>query len=153
MSRRRADWEQRLVDFVEKNRARPYEYGSHDCLLMPAGAVLAVTGKDFGRGHRRKYKSAASASAYLRSLGHDSPEAMLDGLFPVKPVGFAQRGDLVMAEDGIPALCMGGFALSVGSEGNTEGLVRVPRAQWVKAWAVGEQHATIPPEATGGDHF
>jgi hypothetical protein len=39
-------------------------------------------------------------------------------------------------------LCMGAFALSV-AEGTT-GMVRVPREQWVKAWAVGEHHSSWP---------
>jgi hypothetical protein len=138
---RRGDWEPRLASFVEKRREQPYTYGKNDCLLALADAVKAVTGKDYGRGHRGKYKSAASASRYLRKLGHDSPESYLDSLFTEKLPSFAQRGDIVLADDGIPALCMGGFALSVGSEGDREGLVRIPRERWVKAWAVGEHHS------------
>lgn len=138
---RRADWEQRITALVDEVRDKPYAYGSHDCLLWPAAVVKAVTGKDYGRGHRGKYRSAASAYRYLQSLGFNSPESYLDSLFDEKPVGFAQRGDLVLASDGIPAGCMGAFALSVGVEGNTEGLVKVPRSDWVKAWAVGEHHS------------
>ena len=134
---RHPQWEARLTALVAEKRFAPYAYGHHDCMLWPAAVAKAVTGKDHGRGHRGKYKSAASASRYLRSLGHDTPESYLDSLFDEKPVGFAQRGDLVLAADGIPAVCMGGFGLSVGQEGNTEGLVRVPRSDWVKAWRVG----------------
>lgn len=142
---RRPDWEPRLIAAVEKYREQPYAYGRHDCLLWAANAVKAVTGKDFGRGHRGKYRSAASASRYLRqAFGADSPEALLDSLFETKPIGFVQRGDLVIASDGIPAVCVGEFALSPGAEGNREGLVRVRRAEWKKAWAVGEQHADVP---------
>lgn len=139
---RHPQWEQRLLDLVAAAVARPYAYSHWDCLLMPAAMVRAVTGKDFGRGHRGKYRSAASASRYLRKLGFDSPEAMLDSLFPQKPIGFAQRGDLVLAADGVPGVCMGDFALSVG-EGEA-GMVRVPRADWIKAWAIGEQHCDPP---------
>jgi hypothetical protein len=134
---RHPQWDQRLHAFVEKNKARHYAYGEWDCLLFLAGAIRAVTGRDLGRGHRGKYKSAASAARYLQQLGADSPEAYLDLLFEEKHPGFAHRGDVVLASDGIPALCMGAFAFSVGQEGNTEGLVRVPRADWVKAWRVG----------------
>ena len=136
--KRLPDWEQRLADLVQKNRKRPYEPSRHDCLLWPAEVVKAVTGKDYGRGHRGKYKSMAGAYRYLRhTLGHDTAESYLDSLFDEKPVGFAQRGDLVMGSDGIPAVCVGAFALSVGQEGNTEGLVKVPRSDWVKAWRIG----------------
>lgn len=145
MSARHPFWEQRLLALVERERDRPYRYGRHDCLLWAANAVKAVTGADYAKGHRGKYKSAASASRYLRqAFGVETPEALLDTLFEQKPIGFAQRGDIILADDGIPAVCMGDFALSPGEEGNRAGLVRVPRAQWAKAWAIGEQHADIP---------
>ena len=133
---RHAQWDRRLTALIAENRARPYEWGKWDCLMFAAAVAKAVTGKDHARGHRGKYSSFATAYGYLQKLGFDSPAAMLDSLFDEKPAGFAHRGDLVLADDGIPAVCMGAFALSVGQEGNTEGLVRVPRAQWVKAWSV-----------------
>jgi hypothetical protein len=133
---RRPDWEARLSALVEKRKSAPYTPSRHDCLLWPADAVKAVTGKDFGCGHRGKYKSTASGYRHLREkLGHDSPESLLDSLFDEKPIGFAGRGDLVLADDGIPAICMGAFALSVGE--GAVGLVRVPRETWIKAWTVG----------------
>lgn len=142
MTNRHPKWEERLNAFAEKAAAKPYKYGQWDCLLMPAAAVKAVTGKDHGRGHRGKYRSMASASVYLRGLGFDDPAVFLDSLFEQKPIGFAQRGDLIVAKDGIPGVVMGDVALSVG-EGQA-GLVRVPRSEWVKAWAIGEQHADPP---------
>jgi hypothetical protein len=144
MTKRHPQWETRLVEFIAAVRDKPYEYGQHDCLLFAANVAKAVTGKDHGRGHRGKYNSAASASRYLRSLGHDNPESLLDSLFDEKPVGFAGRGDIVLASDGIPAVCMGAFALSVGQEGNRHGLVGVPRSDWIKAWAVGDHHSSWP---------
>ena len=112
----------------------PYDPSRHDCLMWPADVAKAVTGKDPARGHRGKYKSTATGYRYLREqMGYETPEALLDSLFPQKPVGFAHRGDLVLATDGIPALCLGAFALSVSEE---HGLVRVPRSDWVRAWAL-----------------
>lgn len=134
---RRSDWEQRLNDYLAGAMREPHSFGKHDCLLFSAGVVKAVTGKDHGRGHRGKYDSALSGAKYLKHLGFDSPAAMIDSILDEKPVGFAQRGDLVLASDGIPAVCMGDFALSVGQKGDDEGLVRVPRSDWVKAWKVG----------------
>ena len=126
------DWEARLNAYVAKHHARPYSHAWH-CLLFVAGGVKAVTGRDFARGHRGKYRSMAGALRYLRSLGFDNAEAMIDAHLPEKPAGFAQRGDLVLAADDVPALCMGEFALSV----TDEGLARVPRSEWRKAWRVG----------------
>lgn len=134
---RRGDWDARGAAFIASVRSKPHAYGSHDCLMFLAGAIQAVTGEDLARGHRGKYKSAASASRYLRSLGFETPEAFLDSILEQKPHGHAQRFDVVLASDGIPALCMGAFALSVGEEGGAEGLVKVPRSDWRKAWRVG----------------
>lgn len=134
---RHPQWERRLTALVQRKMRSPYVWGSHDCLIWSADVAKAITGKDHARGHRSKYRSHASAYVYLkRKFGVDSAEALLDNLFDEKPASFAHRGDLVLADDGIPAVCMGAFALSVGSEGNHEGLVKVPRSAWVKAWAL-----------------
>lgn len=149
MTERHPLWEQRLHEFVAKNLNRPHVYGEFDCLLMPAGAATAVTGHDHARGHRRKYKSHATAHRYLKTkFGVDRPEQLLDKLFPLKAVGFAQRGDFVlcavdvMVETGqageVVGLCMGSFALVPAADG----LQRVPRGErWLKAWAVGDHHS------------
>lgn len=129
-------WEQRLTNFIAEVYHKPYKWGYHDCLLFCGGIQNAVQGKDQRKAHRGKYKSKASAYRHLKDLGFDSPEEFLDAQFPVGLVGYAQRGDLVMAEDGIPGVCMGSFALSVGQEGNMQGLVRIPRDQWVKVWTL-----------------
>jgi hypothetical protein len=141
---RRHDWEARLSALVAANRARPHAYGQWDCLLWPAAAVKAVTGRDFGRGHRGKYRSQASAYRHLQALGFKSPAALLDSLFEEKPVAFAGRGDLVLvkSESGEqPGVVVGASALVAGQQGEREGLIAMPRTAWLKAWAVGEQHA------------
>ena len=140
---RHRQWEQRLGAFIEKNLDRPHAYGRFDCVLMPLGAAQAVTGKDHGRGHRGKYKTALEAARYLKKLGFDSPAAALDSVFEEKPVGFAQRGDMVLCKTEAgdnPGFVdtTGKFALVVGMTPEREGLIRVPRGDlWLKAWAVG----------------
>jgi hypothetical protein len=140
---RHPKWEERLNAFAESAATRPYKPGQWDCLLMPAAAVKAVTGKDYGRGHRGKYTTAAGAALHLKRMGFDSPLALLDSLFPQKPIGFAQRGDLVLCktESGDnPGVCMGEFALLAGEEGPLRASIDL----WLKAWAIGEQHADLP---------
>lgn len=141
--KRRKDWEQRLSAYFAAVHEKPHKYGHHDCLLHPANAVKAITGHDYGRGHRGKYKDPASAVLYLRSIGFDNPEAMLASLLEEKPVGFAQRGDLVLVPGNetlgwaIPGVCDGAVALVVADNGEREGLFRIPREQWLKAWKIG----------------
>ena len=144
------DWEQRLRAVVDENLRRPYEFGKWDCLLWPAAAVKAVTGRDFGAGHRGKYRSQASAYRYLMKLGFQSPSDLLDGLFERKLPAFAGRGDIVLCHtwDGQenPGVVVGHFALVVGEielpDGSRfSGLIGVARENWLAAWAVGEHHS------------
>jgi hypothetical protein len=138
------DWEQRLHDLVSERLLQPYDPSRHDCLMWPADAVKAVTGKDFGKGHRGKYKSTATGYRHLQKMGFASPEALLNSKFDEKPVGYAGRGDLVLVEvegQRIPAVVIGHHALAIFEAGEFEGLARIDRALWVKAWAVGEHHS------------
>lgn len=141
------DWEQRLHALVAANFNRPHAYGSWDCMLLAAAVIEAVTGEDLGAAHRGKYRSVAGAVRHLGRLGFADPEAMLDSLLEVKPVGFAQRGDLALVPgnglpggDGkwaIPGIVAGDEALVIGTSAERSGLHPVPRAQWLKAWSVG----------------
>jgi hypothetical protein len=102
---RHPQWEARLHAFVSKNLTRAHDYETQwDCLFgLAGGAVRALAGKDQARKHRSKYKSHASVYRYPKSVGHESVESYLDSLFDEKPVGFAQRGDLVLCELGLRA--------------------------------------------------
>lgn len=140
---RRSDWEQRLADFLAAAAERPHRYGSSDCLMTALGAVRAVSGRDFARGHRGKYRSAAGARRYLTALGFASPAVALDSVLERRPRAFAQRGDIVLVTRrsalfakrprwNVPAICIGGEAVAPGEAG----LVRFPRSEWVRAWKV-----------------
>lgn len=134
---RHAQWEQRLVAYLEKAFDRPHEYGAHDCMTHAGRVIQAITGRDVYSAHLGKYADERSSLRYLKSIGFASPEAMLDSLLPVIPIGFAQRGDLALLPDGIPAVVVGGDAAMIGADpGVREGLVLVPRSEWQKAWAV-----------------
>ena len=138
---RRGDWEARLTAFLASARGRPHDYGRHDCLLFAAGAVDAQTGHDYARGFRGRYRSERGAARLLRRLGHRRPEQLIDALLPQIPIGFAQRGDIVLDGEGIPGICVGGEALFVGAGEDgavpERGFAVLPRGEWRRAWAVG----------------
>lgn len=142
---RRHDWETHLHAWLDAARQRPHAYGRHDCMLFVASAVKAVTGKDYARGHRGRYGSAAGAARYLRRRGFSSPAAWIDSVLAERPVAFAQRGDVVLDDEGIPGICTGHEAVFVGREGVRDGLVTLGREHWTKAWAVG-----VPAEGAHG---
>lgn len=131
------DWERRLSAYLASVTARPHVYGEHDCLLHCAAVVEALTGVDLGAEHRGKYHDEAGAKAYLESLGYASPAHLIDAHLSAKARLKAGRGDVILDDEGVPGGCIGGEALMVGMKDGDEGLVRVPRARWVRAWAVG----------------
>jgi hypothetical protein len=134
---RRPDWEARLLAYLAEVQDRPYRWGRHDCALFGAGVVRAVTGKDFGRGWRGKYKSAAGAARILARRGFADYEGPFTAALgePVAPL-LCQRGDVVSNGDSIGVLWQQGgpVALFVGADGEREGLVIMPVGSLVKGW-------------------
>lgn len=139
--RLRRDWDQRFADWLAETTARKHRFSHHDCLMQPAGAIEAQTGRDLADGHRGRYRTARGAAAYLRGLGFDSAEALLDSILDPVPPAFAQRGDIALIQipegPAVPGVVIGGEALFV-VHGEPEPL-RVPRSAWVKAWSVGRR--------------
>lgn len=130
---RLSTWEPRLKAYLAEHRDAALVYGVTDCCMFAAGAVEAMTGEDPMPEFRGRYRSQAGASRALRTIGAGDLASTLSTKFEPKPVGFAQRGDLVM-HDGSVGVCIGAEALFVPMTGS--GLVRVPRRDWSAAWAV-----------------
>jgi hypothetical protein len=130
--------------YLARVAERPYRWGRHDCLIHAANAVDAVTGRDYAEGQRGAYRGANGAARRLMALGFDTPEALVDSLFPQKPPALAQRGDLVIDDEGVIGVCLGAEAAMVGMEEPgadraarpRRGLMTVPRERWRKAWKV-----------------
>lgn len=139
--RLRPDWEPRLNAWLEGRQDHPHQWGEHDCLLQPAGAIEAQTGRDFAEGHRGKYRSANGATRYLRTLGFRMPAQLLDSILDRVPPAFAQRGDIALVKlpdlPAVPAVIIGGEALAL-VHGFDQPL-RVPRQFWTRAWSVGRR--------------
>ena len=140
MSKRLPDWEERLGAYLMEVRERAHAFGSHDCALHGARAVEAITGADHGAPFRGRYTTALGAKRALKRFGAGSIEATFDAHLASIPPSFAGRGDLVMADTPTgPAIgvCIGGDGMFVGREGEHDGLVRLPRSTWTRAWRVG----------------
>lgn len=131
------DWEARLAAYLEPLRARAFAWGSHDCCTFAAGAVEAMTGTDPMPEFRGRYSTAIGSARALRRFGAGDLAATLDGKFEAVPASLAHRGDIVMSS-GLLGICLGGFLVAVGREGDREGLVRFDRATWIepRAWRV-----------------
>ena len=132
MITRLADWRPRLVAYLEEVRARPFGYGSHDCALFAAGAVMAMTGTDLASDYRGRYGSLKEGL----KLAGTSHLRILRQHFEEVPTAFAGVGDLAMiGEIGFPALgIFEGEHILVLRE---DGLGLMPRAAATQAWRVG----------------
>lgn len=131
-----SNWETALADYLAPLMATAeLKWGTMDCALFGAGAVLVMTGFDGAAAFRGKYSTATGSVRALKRYGAGSLEATFDAALPERPIGFARRGDLVMY-DGAVGVCIGADALFMPREGDAPGLVRIPRALWTKAWAV-----------------
>jgi hypothetical protein len=127
---RHEDWEKRLNDYLDN--VPPFEWGTNDCCLFAANAVLAMTGEDYAKPYRG-YKTAKGALSRLKDIGVAGVATNALGA-PKAPL-FAQRGDVVSFEtgDGIAlGVCIGAKIAAVGQDG----LVMLPMSQAIQAWSV-----------------
>ncbi len=108
------DWEQRLYQFIEGRRLRPFAWGRHDCALFAADAVQQMTGVDLAAEVRGQYHTAKAARDY-----GDLADVMDRTGLPRKPhPGLAARGDVVLLPARYPrralGICLGGVCVAPG---------------------------------------
>jgi hypothetical protein len=127
------DWESRLAAYLVEAEGRPHVYGQHDCTTFAAGAVMAMTGVDPMPEFRGRYSTAKGSAMALRRYGAGTLEATMDAKFEAIGRAFARRGDVVLFESAV-GVCIGADAMFVGTDDEKPGLIRVPRALWLKAW-------------------
>lgn len=137
--KRKEDWPEILAAFIHERRAMPFAWGSNDCCLFSADAILAMTGVDLMAGYRGKYSSALSAVRAFKAVGGLESGVVAScksaGFDERANINFAQRGDLVLW--GTPThgpamgICLGVF----GVFASTKSAVEIPTAQCRRAWS------------------
>jgi len=101
---RYSNWESRLALHIDTIRNKPFCWGDHDCALMAADCALAITGTDFAAEFRGKYSTEQEAYDLIQQYAGGGLMALAEkiatefNLLEVKK-SFAQRGDIVLAED------------------------------------------------------
>lgn len=141
MLTRRHDWPARLRETVEAARRKPFAYGSHDCLLFAADAILAMTGVDLAAPVRGSYHDAEGAAAALAAFAGGGMIEAVEKITAQHGIdrvawAFAQRGDAVLVETTIgPALgiCIAAHA-AVAAPG---GVAMVAMAEAMRAYRIG----------------
>lgn len=129
------DWEDRLSAFLAEWADTEFAYGTADCAKFAAKAAEAQTGIDLYAPWEGKYDNSVTAAAALRKLGAGTLKKTFDKHFEKRKPAFAQRGDIVFDGKAV-GICIGADALFLGQEGDVQGLVRKPRTEWTRAWAV-----------------
>lgn len=132
------NWPSRFAALEESVRARPFEWGSHDCCMWAAAAVQAVTGADLAAEWRGKYSDEATAEALMRSLGGLPGIAALAGP-ELQASAHATTGDIGIVAWPDRTLSLGVYGgqswLCVGDSG----LVHLAREAALRAWGVGRE--------------
>jgi hypothetical protein len=144
---RTTHWDtQEFHDYLLNYADVPFAWGTNDCCISAADAILSFTGVDLADDVRGKYHDAASAFALLKSLTGVSKPTAADacdhaakrhGLVEYKYPLMAKRGDLVVAQNGDTLIAAvvhlnGSHVISV----NELGLVRLNINYVVRAWSV-----------------
>lgn len=125
------DWEARLSEYIEAHRDAAFAYGRNDCCTFSMGALEAMTGVDHMAEFRGHYSSELGSLRALKRIGAGDLEKTADSKFTPVPIARAQRGDLAFFA-GCLGVVMGDFAWFMAEDG----LEKVPRRLWDKAWAV-----------------
>lgn len=130
--RRREDWPERLAEYLEGARGRPFSFGTHDCATFAAGAVAVMTDAEI---EAPRVESAADYARFVLAAGslHDHVGDRLGE--PLPSPAFAQRGDVVlMTLDGRETLgvCIGAEVAGPGPGG----MVTMPMSIAAAAWRV-----------------
>lgn len=133
---RRRDWRARLDAYLDGLTGRTFCWGSIDCALFAADAVLAMTDMDLAADFRGKYSTAFGASRAIKKAGFWFVSDVAAARLPELPVALLRLGDVaVVFEHDQPALalCNGPTLLCMSPVGK----VSLSRARAVRGFGVG----------------
>jgi hypothetical protein len=138
-----------LHQFVLSRRSTPFAWGSHDCCLLAADAIQAITGVDIAADFRGRYSDQASAFAAIKTItgGSTVEDAAVycatKAEMPELPhPNFAHRGDLVLIEDAGRVIAGVVGLQSKPLSAGEKGLKTFPMSAIKRAWRVGPLDAS-----------
>lgn len=128
------DWPARLSALVAAAHVQPFAWGTHDCCLWAADAVLALTGTDPAAGLRGRYSQVQGAHRLLAA--HGGLRGVVQRHCPALPTPHqAWEGDVGLVHVDRPMLAV--RVADVWLCAATRGLHAVPAAAASMAWGVG----------------
>lgn len=66
------NWRPTFLSVITAHRPHPFEWGLHDCAILSADAVFAVTGLDLAATYRGHYSTKQGAREILLAHGHQT---------------------------------------------------------------------------------
>lgn len=133
---RRRDWPERLAELLTARLRVPFRWGSNDCALLAADAVVASTGFDLAGHLRGQYHTEQEAQQILEDEGGLQQLAATMLGEPMPRISLAQRGDIVLA-DQEGQLTLGVVAgQGLYAAPGPRGLIYRPLAECRCAWRV-----------------
>lgn len=143
------DWPERLVNYLERMKGTPFEWGKNDCILFALGAAQAMTDVDTAKDFRGMYKTALGAARVMQKKFGTTNLSKAADVFRIKwgseevPILMAQRGDIVEA-DVVSAEGGHGPSLGVVDLDGTHalftgptGVIKIKITNCQRAWRVG----------------
>lgn len=126
----------KIHEYLETNKDRPFKWGEFDCCLFACDIIVLCGGEDFAKDVRGKYKTPLGAKRVI-SKHFGTLESAYSSLEEVG-FNFAQRGDFTLFEtDEGPLMAMrwnGGYVGISPDKGM--GMIKI-QYDPVKTWRVG----------------
>lgn len=110
-----ATWDKALMEYVEAQRDKPFEWAQHDCVSFMRGAVQAQLGEDIFKGIIPSYKTLkAGKTAYGRMIkkGQNYQTVLNSALVPCELL-IPPRGSVVAKQTEDSASAVFGAALGI----------------------------------------
>ena len=136
--KRFADWQQRLVDYLNECFQKRFMPSEHDCAHFGDNAVYAMTGQRLAPPWGKDYTTLKEGIKLLRQHGYRNLVDYLSNIEDLKeiPPSFAHRGDIGIIKGditgGVIGIVQGEYVYVL----NEEGLALVSRLNMIKAFRV-----------------
>ena len=126
-------WRKSLDAFITSRLNEPFKWGTNDCVMFAADAIIAMGGEDHAKQVRGTYSTAIEAERMLKDMGGLLRLASSAGT--ERPPLMSVSGDVGLVSDGdrqLLAVCIGTAWIAPGATG----LSVIPFESAVAAWSV-----------------
>lgn len=131
---RKREWQSELAAFIKSRKSTPFQWGTNDCCLFAADAVLAMTGEDFALPFRGTYSTALEATRLLSEMGGLRGVA-ISALGDSLPGKMARVGDVCLVlNEGREVLMVHGGNMVYGP--GESGVTLVQPSTVIESWRI-----------------